>query len=338
MKEELFLLQGIESAAKKKEFDWTRHPATQAGADKLIAAGLGHKLGECVPLDAPKSRAVITSDSFYGSVPRIVIPGVEDVSVLPESGAIVVTDLPIDATSIPSPASTSAQWLAEGALADDGSMTLANISLSPMRLDANIDVSLRLLNQGGIEAQNYIVGLLVAAIWAKLESTIFGKAAASAVQPKGAFYGLAKPTVNIDTDHLLALEEEISNVKTFPGKYAFFCSQRGSTILKRTPGTVGLATRPLYDQGRLSEYPLFVTNSVASGVGSDSTGEGLLFARTTDLFIGLAGGYMILFNPFAKAKQAIVEITLSAYFMITGLRATSTDPYASTFACLPMRY
>jgi len=340
MKEELFLLNLIQAISNNRDFDWTRNPMTQAAADQLIRVGLGHKLGKMAPLSAVlKSRAAVeANDTFYGSVPHLEIPSVEDVSVLPASGANIVMDLPIDTLTIPTPAGTSGQWLAETAEASEGSLSLGTITLTPMRLEDNIKVSNRLLQVGGMVVQNWIVALLTGGLWGKLESTIFGKAAATATQPKGAFYDLSKPTVTVNTDHLLSLEEEIADVKTFPGLFAYITNQRGSTILKRTPGTVGLATRPLFDQGKVSEHPLFVTNAVATGVGSDSEGEGLLFARMSDLFVGVHGAYMLHVDPFTYGKEAITEITLSAYFSVTGMRATSADPYAEIFAPASIRY
>ena len=209
MKEELFLMRLMQAVNQKKDFDWTQHPMTAEAADQLIRVGLGHKLGQIVPLLAVmKSRAALTAnDSLYGSVPYLKTPSVEDVSILPAAEANIVMDMPIDTLTIPVPAGTSGQWLAEAAEASEGGMSLGTITLNPMRLEDNVKVSNRVIQAGGLVVQNWIFALLMGGVWGKLESTIFGKAAGTAAQPTGAFYGLPKPTVTVNTDHLLHLRK-----------------------------------------------------------------------------------------------------------------------------------
>jgi hypothetical protein len=336
-KEDSIFKAAMTAVSTNRDFDWSKNPMTDAGAKRFIDAGMEDRLGSGIPLSV-NSRAVQTADAFAGSAPYRDIPSVEDVSVLVQNGARLVLNLPFGTTTIPSPAGTSAQWAAEGVAVDDGEMTLSSVSVSPMACMSNIDVENRVLEMGGSANDNLILDILTRALWAKAESTILGSDAATAYSPQGAFYAIGKPSVTVNTDHLLSLEEEIAATKTPEGKYCYFTSQRGATILRRTPGTVGLGTRPLLDQGKVLDHPIAISNSVASAVGSDSLGEGLLFARISDLFIGMCGGYLIHLDPFTLSKQAITRITVQAWFLISGMRATSSDPYASTFARLAMIY
>jgi hypothetical protein len=279
---------------------------------------------------------LITRANMYPTQPFLDIPSAEEVSVLAQAGARIVTGMKLGTAVIPVPSGASAGWLDESLGGSEGTTDPGGVQVSPKILYASRSFSVNFLrSSNSVEFQRLIIKMLIEELWAKLEATILGKAAGSIIQPPGAFYvGASVPAVAITAPALLTMESALYSTKCLPGTYAYFTNEPGSRKIKTAASADTCPSRPLYRDGKLSDHPLFITNGVATGVGAAGTSEGLLFARISDLFIGQCGPYMITVDPVTKIRSNSIRLIIQGYFLVTGFRAADeNNPYTDIFTC-----
>nr|DAQ01245.1 MAG TPA: major capsid protein [Caudoviricetes sp.] len=108
--------------------------------------------------------------------------------VLAKAGAHYITGL-VGTVSLPKYSGSTVGWKGEIDEAADGAGTFSEVTFSPKRLTAYIDVSKQFLIQDSVGAEELLRNDLVKAISTKLEETILGSAAGDATKPAGIFNG-----------------------------------------------------------------------------------------------------------------------------------------------------
>ena len=205
--------------------------------------------------------------------------------------------------SIPQYGGSSVLWKGETATAEDGQGAFSEVTLSPKRLTAYIDVSKQFLAQDSNDAEAMLITDLAAAISEKLDKTIFGAEKLDNA-PVGLFNGVAaeKALAEMTYDDVLALEEtvELANGTN----YMFVVNPKVKFALKGTQMANGL--QMVFDGKEIDGYRTISSNSVAD--------KGIICMDPRELVIGQWSGYDITVDNYTKAIDGQVRLVINAYF------------------------
>ena len=205
--------------------------------------------------------------------------------------------------SIPQYGGSSVLWKGETAAAEDGAGAFSEVTLSPKRLTAYIDVSKQFLAQDSNDAEAMLITDLAAAIAEKLDKTIFGAETLDNA-PAGLFAGVAaeKALAEMTYDDVLALEEtvELANGTN----YMFVVNPKVKFALKGTQMANGL--QMVFDGKEIDGYRTISSNSVAD--------KGIICMDPRELVIGQWSGYDITVDNYTKAIDGQVRLVINAYF------------------------
>ena len=224
--------------------------------------------------------------------------------VATKMGADFVSGLVGD-VSIPKYAGSNVTWKGETATAADGQGAFSEITLTPKRLTATLDVSKQFLLQDSNDAEALLIRDLGAAIAEKLDKTIFGAEDGDSTKPAGLFFGVtgAKALTDITYDDVLALEEgvELAN----GSNYMFVVNPKVKFALKGTQMANGL--QMVFDGSEIDGYQTISSNSVAD--------KGIICIDPHELVIGNWGSaFEITVDPYTKAADGQVRLVVNAYY------------------------
>ena len=275
---------------------------------------------------------------------KSILPPLLPKLVFAQAGATYLTGLVGD-VSVPSYAGTTVNWKGEVAAADDGGGTFSEVTLSPKRITAVIDVSKLFLAQDSVGAEALLLDNIAQAVALKLESTILGTEPISTTQPQGIGFAYTEDATFIETvaaptfSTVVGLETSVDTTNALMGNLAYITNGKGRGILKTTPAVSGVSDKMLLEDGQMNGYPVLVTNSCSASAGAGSSGNLLVFGNWADLVIGQWGGYDITIDPYTVAPEGQVRIIINAYFDAKGLRGSrdagsGIDYYANSFDAL----
>jgi HK97 family phage major capsid protein len=209
----------------------------------------------------------------------------------------------------------SAAWEGETAEADDANITFGNIKLQPHRLSTTIEVSKQFIMQDSCGAENAIREEIVNAIAQKLEATIFGNAN-TAGQPKGIFYGMTDTVANFAD--ICEMESDLEEAKVY-GPYKYVMSPSAKAALRgMIKGTN--ATGMVYENGEVDGTPAISTGLV--------TGKKVAVGDWGHTVLGQWGAIDLVVDPFTKAKNASIVLTVNAWFDFKVLRDGAIKTYS----------
>ena len=224
--------------------------------------------------------------------------------VATKMGADFVSGLVGD-VSIPKYAGSNVTWKGETATAADGQGAFSEITLTPKRLTATLDVSKQFLLQDSNDAEALLIRDLGAAIAEKLDKTIFGAEAGDNTKPAGLFNGVvgAKALTDITYDDVLALEEAVELANG--SNYMFVVNPKVKFALKGTQMANGL--QMVFDGSEIDGYTTISSNSVAD--------KGIICMDPHELVIGNWGSaFEITVDPYTKAADGQVRLVVNAYY------------------------
>lgn len=264
MKEQRFsLLKAIRNVAENRQLDNVTAAVCNEGMKEMRAAGLNTVGQIYIPTMETRAAVSVASEGVDVVATDLydIIEPLRAKNVLVQAGAKFYTGLTNNA-QIPVMTGSNVGWAGETAAATDGNVLFNNVTLTPKRLTAYVDISKMLLAQDSIGVENAIRQDLINAINSKLESTILGKGAKSATSPAGIFNGKT-PTKVTDFEGLVGLEAKVEEANVLGGiSYIASPSARASfrNMMKGSRGTAQLA----YVDGALDGTPVFSTSNVES--------------------------------------------------------------------------
>ena len=264
MKEQRFsLLKAIRNVAENRPQDKVTAAVCNEGMKEMRAAGLNTVGQIYIPTMETRAAVSVASEGVDVVATDLydIIEPLRAKNVLVQAGAKFYTGLTNNA-QIPVMTGSNVNWAGETAAATDGNVLFNNVTLTPKRLTAYVDISKMLLAQDSIGVENAIRQDLINAINSKLESTILGKGAKSATSPAGIFNGKT-PTKVTDFEGLVGLEAKVEEANVLGGvSYIASPSARASfrNMMKGSRGTAQLA----YVDGALDGTPVFSTSNVES--------------------------------------------------------------------------
>lgn len=202
---------------------------------------------------------------------------------------------------LPAYSGSSAGWAAETAEAADGKGTFSEITFSPKRLTAYIDISNQFLIQDSVNAEALLRSDLAMALQQKLESTILGEAAGSDTQPAGLFNGV---TTEITPTYaqMVKMEQQVEELNV-TGELRYIMSPAIKAALRSTPTDAG-SGRFIMEGNDVNGIPALVTNNA----------KGIILGNFSDFVLCQWGGIELIVDSLTLASKAMTRIVINSYW------------------------
>lgn len=228
--------------------------------------------------------------------------------VLAQAGCTTMSGL-VGNIKLPSYSGSSATWAAENDDATDGKGSFSEITFSPKRLTAYIDISNQFLIQDSVNAEALLRSDLAMALRQKLESTILGDAAGSATQPAGLFNGVTAQVTPIYKE-MIDLEREVEELNV-TGELRYIMSPAIKAALRAASRDTG-SGRFIMEGNDVNGIPALVTNNA----------KGIILGNFADFVICQWGGVELIVDTLTMATKAMTRIVINSYWDARPRRAT----------------
>lgn len=263
----------------------------------------------------PSSTAIVAGTATFGAEAVAtdtlnILGPLYDNLVLAQAGATMLTGL-VGNLRLPTYSGSSAGWAGEIASASDGKGSFADITFSPKRLTAYIDVSNQFLIQDSVNAEALLRTDLAMAIRQKLEATLLGNAAGSTTQPAGMFNGVTDQ-ITPTYKEMIKLEQTLEE-KNVTGELHYIMSPAIKAALRGTAKDTG-SGRFLMEGPDVNGIPALVTNNA----------KGIVLGNFADYVICQWGGIELIVDTLTKATEGTTRIVINSYW--------DAKPRRSTFA------
>lgn len=316
MKQNFSLLGAIRSIVNNHELDPIASAVVAAGKEEMRGMSISgqiqipvEKRTVTVTGEAGEHDDVVSTDLFN------VLEPLQHKLALAQAGARFITGLVGD-VQFPLMSNGNVAWEGETTEADDLGTTFSSVKLQPKRLSATIEVSKQFIMQDSVGAENAIRNEMVNAIAQKLESTILGDAAGTATKPAGIFNG-ATDTASSFAD-ICEMEAELEENKFTPAHYILSPSAKASLRSMQKGNGVGF----VFENGEVDGVPATSTGLV--------TDKKVAVGDFSQYVIGQWGALDITVDPYTKAKNATVVLTINAWFDGKLLRENAIQCFSIT--------
>lgn len=299
------LLKAINDVANNRQLDERAQEVVSNGIAEMRKAGQSFTGQIVLPMEMRSDIQATVATAGQENVAEDKLGILEPLRanlVLVNAGASYMTGL-IGDVSIPVYSGSNVGWAGEVSTASDGAGTFSEVTLSPKRLTAYIDVSKQFLIQDSNSAEEMLKRDIVAAISNKLEATILGSEAGSNTQPAGLFNGVVADSATVTYKDIVNMEAELEDANVM-GNIKFIVSPSAKADLKTTEK--GNTDNFLMEGNELNGYPVMCTSAV--------TGKGVIMANWSDLVIGQWGGIDLVVDPYTQAANGKVRLVINAYF------------------------
>ena len=298
------LIDAINDVANNRSLDSVASKVNELGTSEMRASGLSFGGQIQIPMTelrgnvtvAAEGEDVVATDLFD------IVGPLRAQNVLMQAGAKFLTGLVGD-VQIPIMSATNVNWADETAEATDGAGTFSNVTLSPKRLTAYVNISKQLLNQNSVDVDNMIRQDIIRAISSKLESTILGNAAGSTTQPAGIFYNVT-PTKVTGMAGIAAVEGDVEDANVY-GDLMWVINPKFKADL-RTMAKGSNIAQSLYENGEIDGTGALSTGNVGEKLG--------VYGDFSQLAIGQWGAIDLTVDPYTQAKNGMVVLVVNAYF------------------------
>jgi HK97 family phage major capsid protein len=310
MEKNYSLIKNIRSIVNGDQLDALTAAVNSAGKEEFRNAGISFS-GQ-IQLPSLENRATVTvtaeGEDIVATDVLDVIGPLRQRNVLVQAGAKYITGLVGD-VKIPVMSATNVTWEGETASAKDGAGAFTHVKLSPKRLTAYIDLSKQFILQDGCGAEQMLRNDLIAAINAKLESTILGEAAGTSTQPAGMFNGVEKTAIT-SFDKITSLEATVEGAGAY-GENVYIVSPTAKAALRNMPKSAK-TTQLVMENGEIDGTSVLTTGHVGAG--------DLVYGDFTNLAIGVWSGVDLTVDPYTKAGDGIVRLVVNFYADAAKLR------------------
>lgn len=261
----------------------------------------------------PSSTAIVAGTATFGAEAVAtdtlnILGPLYDNLVLAQAGATMLTGL-VGNLRLPTYSGSSAGWAGEIASASDGKGSFADITFSPKRLTAYIDVSNQFLIQDSVNAEALLRQDLAMAIRQKLEATLLGTAAGSTTQPAGMFNGVTDQ-ITPTYKEMIKLEQTLEE-KNVTGELHYIMSPAIKAALRGTAKDTG-SGRFLMEGPDVNGIPALVTNNA----------KGIVLGNFADYVVCQWGGIELIVDTLTKATEGTTRIVINSYWDAKPRRAT----------------
>lgn len=305
------LLNAINSIVNNKPLSEEDRNFIAEGEQEMRAAGLNYS-GQILMRAGINATVATEGKEAIATEKTSILEAIKNNLVLTEAGATFMTNLHGD-ISIPTYDGSSVAWAAETGAATDGAGNFGEVTLTPKRLTAFVDISKQMLNQASDDVEAMIRRDIANAISQKLEATIFGTESGSTTQPAGLFAEATAVTKSVNNfAAVLGLEEKFEG-KAY-GEKVWVVSPKAKSALKaKDKGTD--TGNFLIQNGELDGFKVICTQNMPANY--------LCFGDFSDLVVAQWGAIDITVDPYSQAVNGKVRIVVNAYFDAKLRRASS---------------
>ena len=264
----------------------TQTPTTTTPASDPIVAGT-----------ATKGKEAVATNKFS------ILGPLRSAMVLSQAGATYLTGL-VGNIAIPFYSGSNCGWKGEVVAAEDGKGSFSEITMSPKRLTAFIDVSKQFLIQDSVGAEELLRRDIIAALAEKFEKTILGTEAGTDTKPAGIFNGVTADTAALTFADVVNLEAALEN-NNVTGALTYVVSPSAKATLRTTAKDTG-SGRFVMEGAEVEGIRVLSSSAVTS--------KGVLLGDFRELIIGQWGGIDLTIDTLTKATEGMVRIVINAYF------------------------
>ena len=259
------------------------------------------KTGEQIRLDRAYTVNSEGEDLVQTDVYNVLEP-LRAKLVLVDAGAHFMSGLKGD-VQLPVMTAGQVAWAGETADASDGAGSFSNVTLSPKRLTAYCEVSLQLLQQDTVGAEEAIRNDLINNIAQKIESTVLSYNAGSSTTPQGLAYNVAATTIS-DFSYLCGMEADLEEANVYGDMKYILSPKAKSTLRGMIKGTN--ATGMVYEDGEVDGTPALTTSNVPA--------KYMYYGNFNDVWIGTWSDVILdVVRDSASLKKGCVTLVVNMY-------------------------
>jgi HK97 family phage major capsid protein len=225
-------------------------------------------------------------------------------------------------------------WRSENPGADqaDSDATIGQVLLDPKSGQATTGFTRQLLTEASIDLDAFVQNDLNQVAALGIDKA--GIQGAGGSEPTGILNTTGVNVVAIGTDggaptfpHVVDLETQVATDDADIGAMAYLTTPGIRGKLKTTERFAN-SGQPIWDRNEVNGYRAEASTQVPSnltkGIGTNL--HAILFGVWTQLLVGYFGAYELLVDPYAKKKQALIEVTA---FQMAGIAARNPESFAA---------
>jgi len=267
-----------------------------------------------------------------GEEKRGIIEYLEAKTVLGQMGADFMGGLIGNISWPREDSSVAASWKSENATSAEVTPTVEEITMSPNRLTAFIDISNQLIKQTSPSIENRQRARLLNALARGIEIAAIN-GTGSNNQPLGLLgtSGIGSVSLganggDITWSAVVELWKECAIDNADIGNLAYLTTPQAIFKMRTILKSSGVSGYILPEGNTLNGYNVMSSNTVPSNLdkgGSSSTLSAMIFGNWNDLAIGMWGGLDILVDPYTQGKEGLTAVIATAYADVAVLRPQS---------------
>ena len=281
--------------------------------------------GIYIPLETRAAVSAAASSGVVDTEAQEMLLPLRPNLVLAQAGAKFFTGLVGD-VAFPSYSGTTVNWEGETDEAADGGGAITSKVFKPKRLAAYVDISKQLLLQENQDIESKLREDIAIAIAQKLEATALGGATTAAGVPDGLFTGYTGTPAAIDWAGIVKMETDLEDANGLSGSLAYIMHPAlvgaAKTTVKDASGAGGFVFGS-DGAATMNGYNVLRSGNVAKGLGTGTTGYGVVFGNWADYFVGQWGAVELLVDPYTQATKGTVRLVVNSYWDLGKIRDAS---------------
>lgn len=251
-----------------------------------------------------EKRAVVTGDVEIETEIQGILEPLYANSVLTSLGVKWYKGMPMGNVSVPIMGEGNVGWADEIAAANESKNKFTNITLTPKRLTAYVDISKMMIAQDTYGIEEAIRRDIVNALNDKLEATIFGTDAKSETQPAGIFNGVTFKEG--DTFAKICANEAEVESKNVYGDMKYLLSTTAKADLRAMSKSTK-NTQLVYEGGEVDGVPAYTTSNV-------KTDGAYVYGNFENLAVASWGNIDVTVDEYSQAVNGCIRLVINAYF------------------------
>lgn len=301
--ENFSLIKAINDVANNRQLDERSQDVVNNGIAEMRKAGLSYSGQIVLPVEerADVQATVATAGKEIVAEDKLnILEPLRANLVLSAAGANYMTGL-VGNVSIPVYSGSNVGWAGEIDAAKDGAGAFSEVTLSPKRITAFVDVSKQFLLQDSVSAEALLRADIVRAISNKLEATILGSEAGDTTKPEGIFNG-AEALTDTSYSTMVGLIQKLEDANV-TGEIKYIVSPSIKAKLKTTSKDKG-SGRFVMENGEVDGLPVLSTSAC----------KGLVVGNWADYVVAQWGSIDLTVDPYSQATNGKVRLVVNAYF------------------------
>lgn len=311
MEKRFSLVGAINSIANNRGLDEVAQVVNNNGATEMRNAGLSFGGQIQLPVSQLRDNVTVAAEGEDVVATNLfdVLTPLRENNKLVQAGALFMSNLVSD-IQVPIMSASNVTWEGETAEAKDGAPSFTNVTLSPKRLTAYVNISKKFLAQDSLDVEAKIRQDILLALNSKLEETILGAEAGSTTIPAGMFNGAEYTTVSGIAD-IAEVESNVEDENVNIDNCKWIVSRKFKAALRGMSKGENIA-ESLYTAGEIDGTTAISTGHVPA--------KKAVYGDFSNVAIGQWGSIDLTVDPYTEAKNGMVVLVVNAYFDAKVLR------------------